>query len=173
MLFLAATAAFAQSVDDDDARLDLRAGTYQLGGSATANIALVDQDTDVYLLISPSFGMFVFDKGQAYLEMDMLVDEVSGFDIGVQGGLDYFFPGEWVAPYVGAGIGYGTRQLDDAPTPYTQEGVFTALVRAGLVLPVSDTVGIDLGAEVNYNIAPDQVWWTIPIGYTGVRAFFR
>lgn len=173
LVLMAVGAAFAQSDDDDYSRLDLTKGTYQLGGAATANVALVDGDTDVYLLIKPTFGMFVADRTQVYLGVDMLVDEVSGFDIGVRGGVDYFFPGQWVAPYVGAGVGYGTRQLDDAPVPYTEEGVFTALLRSGMLLPVSDTVGMEFGAEVDFNVAPDKNWWTIPLGYMGVRAFFR
>lgn len=183
MVLMMATAALAQSSDtasdDDDAHLDLDQWTYEAGGFATANIGLVDidddgvNDTDVYLLISPQFGVFVVERGEVYVKLDMLVDEVDGFNVGIRGGFDYFLKGEWVAPYFGIGVGYGTRQLDDAPQSYTQEGVFTVLGRTGMLLPVSDTVAIDLGAEVNYNIANDKQWWTIPLGVAGVRAFFK
>ena len=173
-VMMMATMAFAQSSKDDDAEgLDLSPGTLQFGGRATANIALLDDgNTDVYLLLSPSFGVFAFNKGQTWIAVDLLVDE-TGFDVGVRGGLDYFFPGKWLAPYVGLGAGYGTRQLDDAPQDYTDSGVFTAFARGGILLPVSDAVAIDLGTEVDVNVAPDRTWVTIPIGYTGIRAFFR
>ncbi len=88
-------------------------------------------------------------------------------------------PADWVAPYLGAGVGYGTRQLDDAPDPYTfpDLDILTVTAHGGLVLPVSNSVGIDLGAEVNFNLAftenGTEEWFTIPMGYTGIRAFFR
>ncbi len=68
----------------DDTGLDLRRGTYQLGGSATANIALVDSEPDVYLLIKPNGGIFVADRTELWLGLNMLVDEVEGFDVSVK-----------------------------------------------------------------------------------------
>ena len=183
-LLLAATTLVAQAHDDDDdVALDLRAGTYQIGGSATANVALgplVDPEgsgTDIYLLLRPTGGYFVTDNTLLYLGIDVLLDDAEGSQVGFGAfaGVDYFLGGEWARPYVGVGIGYGTRQLDDSPQIYATDDVITASLSAGLALPVSDHIALDFGAEFNYNFVFENgdSWMTIPMGYTGVRAFFR
>ncbi|MEO0605985.1 MAG: hypothetical protein AAF211_31440 [Myxococcota bacterium] len=172
------TVGFAQDSDDDYA-IDLSKGTLQVGGAATANIAFIDENPDVFLIISPSGGIMVADRTLVNFELDLLVDEVEGFDAGVSLGLDYFFPGQWVAPYVGVGVGYGTRQLDDAPSPYSfpDLSVVSGSGRLGILMPASKTIGIDIGAEVNVNFGfggdETQTWVTVPMGFAGVRAFFN
>lgn len=183
LMALVADPALAQdpnSSSDSEYAIDMSRGTLQVGGLATANIAFIDENPDVFLIISPSGGLFVADRTLVYFDVDLLVDEVEGFDAGVSVGLDQFFPGQWIAPYIGIGAGYGTRQLDDAPSPYSfpELNVFSASGRAGLLLPASQTLGVDIGFEVNVNFgfgdsqADAQTWVTVPIGYTGVRAFF-
>lgn len=164
-MFMAATGAQA-------AVLDLAKGTYQMGGEATANIVVVNGANDIFLIISPELGYFVANRVELRFGLDLLVDE-SGTGFGAAVGADYFLKGEWVAPYFGAEVGVGTRQLDDAPTQYTTQEVVTLSGRGGMLLPMSKSVGFDLGVRVNFNIASDEQWVQIPMGYTGVRAFFR
>ncbi len=163
---------------DDDYAIDLSQGTWTVGGAATANMAFIDENPDVYLIISPQIGAMVVDRLLVSVDMDLLVDEVEGFDAGVGLGVDYFFPGAWIAPYVGAGVGYGTRQLHDAPSPYSfpDLNVVSITGRLGILMPASKTIGIDLGVEINGNFGfgdENQTWATVPIGFTGVRAFFN
>ncbi|MEN0068558.1 MAG: hypothetical protein AAGA48_40955 [Myxococcota bacterium] len=180
LLVTASTVALAQDNEETDYALDLTQGTVQIGGAATANIAFLDENPDVFLIISPSGGFFASDNTLVRFDLDLLVDEVEGFDAGVSVGLDRFFPGEWIAPYLGVGVGYGTRQLDDAPSPYSfpDLNVLSGTARAGILLPANPSIGVDIGAELNINYgfasgANDQLWVTVPMGYTGVRAFFN
>jgi hypothetical protein len=153
--------------------LDLSKGTYQMAGKATANIAIVNGENDIFLIINPELGYFVANRLELYFALNLLIDETTGNGFGAGIGADYFFKGEWVAPYIGAGVGVGTRQLDDSPVTYSVEEVVTLSGRGGMLLPMSKSVGFDLGLRINGNIASDQSWIQVPMGYTGVRAFFR
>ncbi|MBX2800412.1 MAG: hypothetical protein KTR31_22220, partial [Myxococcales bacterium] len=101
MLVMALATMTAQAQDDaeqvasapaETITLDLSRGTYQLGGSATANIALLpattESQTDVYLLLSPQGGYFIVDRVELFVGVDLLVDE-TGLEVGVFAGFDY------------------------------------------------------------------------------------
>jgi hypothetical protein len=159
------------------ATLNLEKNTYQFGGTATANIAIQNGENNIFLLISPEFGYFPADRVELRFAADFLLDEEAEAGFGLAAGVDYFLKGEWVAPYIGAQVGVGNRQLDETPAVLaTGAEIITAGVRAGMLLPMSQTTGFDIGVRVNYN-QPLQKggspWVSIPLGYTGVRAFFR
>lgn len=157
--------------------LELGKNTYQLGGSATANVAVQDGQSNIYLLISPEFGYFPANNVEIRFGANFLVDETAETGFGITAGADYFLKGRWARPYIGAQVGVGNRQLDETPANFVPGAeVVSVGGRAGLVMPLSKTVGFDIGARVNYNqplTDGASSWISIPLGYTGVRAFFH
>lgn len=151
---------------------DIKRGTMELGGRATANIVMSGGITDLYLDLSPTVGYFVGRDTELIGGLSMLINEGS-VDVGFFGGLDYFLKAESVRPYVGGTLGYSTGAFGPSPFDAPFGDVVTLSGRLGLLLPLNRKVGVDLGTRLNVNIADGGgTWVTIPLGYLGVRAFF-
>jgi hypothetical protein len=152
-------------------KLSIDEGTFEFGGSATANIVIADGVNNVFLQLAPSGGYFVADRVELLAGVEMTVDEGT-FDIGFFGGFDFFFTGDGVAPYLGATVGYGVARFDEAPLVVQTTDSVTLSGRGGFVLPLNKKVGMDLGARLNLNVYNGDTLLHIPMGYVGVRAFF-
>lgn len=148
--------------------LEIAQGTVEVGGHATANLYFVDKNGDGFSFdIAPQAGVFLSDQ----VELLGLVDVfwVNGYvDLRVELGAEYFFASEYVRPYAGALIGFGS---------YPYIGVIGADVATlsavgGAVLPLNRNVGIDLGARLVFLLDDAEVHLHVPIGIIGVRAFF-
>ncbi|MEQ1503661.1 MAG: hypothetical protein ABMB14_15590 [Myxococcota bacterium] len=154
-----------------DPALEIKEGTWELGGHATANITIDRGVTDLYLDLSPTVGYFV---GRDLELLGGLSIYVHGQDVGVGffGGVDYLFPTDGARPYLGGTVGYNTDVFTYGPYQYTASDVVTLSGRGGILLPLNRRVGLDLGVRVNLNIADTGTSTEIPLGYLGVRAFF-
>jgi hypothetical protein len=151
--------------------LSIKDGTWSLGGSATANIVMADGGSDVFLDLSPSGGFFVADNVELLGGISMQVDE-GAFFLGFYAGADVFLGGHGLAPYLGGTVQYGRARWDGPPLVALSDDSVTLSGRAGIVLPVSRKVGVDLGGRLNLNLYNGDTLLHIPLGYLGVRAFF-
>ncbi|MEZ4236914.1 MAG: hypothetical protein R3F59_12330 [Myxococcota bacterium] len=152
--------------------LPMNQGTIELGGRATANIVMSGGNTDLYLDLSPQIGYFVGRRIELLGGVSMLVND-NDLDVGFYGGVDVFLRANHLSPYLGGTLGYATGAFGPTPWAYAVGAdVVTLSGRGGLVLPVSNSVGVDLGARLNVNI-PDggNSWVHLPLGYLGIRAF--
>lgn len=151
--------------------LNLKEGTWELGGRATANIVIDSGFTDLYLDLSPNIGYFVARRAELLGGVSMYINE-GAVGVGFFVGLDYFLSNNGVAPYLGGSIGYGTASYSIGPWDIDRGDIVTLAGRGGLLIPLNRKVGVDLGARLNFNIEEGATWMHIPLGYLGVRAFF-
>lgn len=151
--------------------VDVKRGTMELGGRATANIVLQNGVSDIFLDLSPSFGYFVAKDVELFAGISMFVDE-GDVGVGFFGGVDWLIPARGVRPYVGGSVGYGNTLFGIGEEAFVPGDVVTLSGRGGLLLPLNKRVAVDLGARLNVDIADGTTLIHIPLGYLGVRAFF-
>lgn len=150
--------------------LDFGEGTWELGGRATANVVLDDGNSNLFLDLSPTVGYFVSNNIELLGGVSLFVDD-NQVGAGFFAGVDAFLADDGVAPYLGATVGYGSQSYQFGLFQVGGD-VITISGRGGIVVPLNKRVGLDLGARVNFNIADNDTWIHIPLGYIGIRAFF-
>ena len=147
--------------------LEIGQGTFELGGHATANVYFVDVGDGFSFDIAPQAGAFVTDQIEIVGTLDLFW--VNGdLDMRVDLGADYFFDSEYLRPYAGASLGFGTY-------PYVgviADEVVSATARGGVLLPLNRNVGVDLGMRLAFLLDDSEVQLHVPLGFIGVRAFF-
>jgi hypothetical protein len=147
--------------------LEIGQGTVEIGGYATANLYFVDIGDGFSFDIAPEAGFFVSDQVELVGLLDFFW--VNGnMDLRLEVGAEYFFPSEYIRPYVGGTVGFGSY-------PYVGvigDEVATLSGVGGVVLPLNRNVGIDLGGRLVVLLDDSEVALHIPIGMVGVRAFF-
>lgn len=168
---LLTTMATLTATDARAEKIEMKRGTMELGGRATANIVLQDGVSDIFLDLSPSFGYFVARDVELFAGISMFVDE-GDVGVGFFGGVDYLIPAHSVRPYIGGSVGYGNTLFGIGNAAFVPGDVVTLSGRAGLLLPLNKHVAVDLGARVNLNVADGTTIVHIPLGYLGIRAFF-
>ncbi len=147
--------------------LEIGQGKFELGGYATANVYFVDIGDGFSFDIAPQFGVFVSDAVELLGTLDLFW--VNGnLDMRIDLGAEYFFESEYLRPYAGASLGFGSY-------PYVgviADDVVSATALGGVVLPLNRNVGVDLGLRLAFLLDDAEVQLHVPLGFIGVRAFF-
>jgi hypothetical protein len=147
--------------------LEIGQGKFELGGHATVDIYFASPGDGVSATIAPFVGGFITDNVELIGGLDLFVLEDSTA-VSFFAGAEYFFPSEYIRPYAGGTLGFGSYELIGV----IGSDVFTISGRGGIVLPLNRNVGIDLGGRLDVFINNGEPGLHIPIGYLGVRAFF-
>ncbi|UCE40531.1 MAG: hypothetical protein JSV17_13900 [Candidatus Aminicenantes bacterium] len=66
----------------------------------------------------------------------------------IYGGLKYIFPGQWIMPYLGVGVGY-FQYKESNPIGKVKEGEIGYVAQAGFLLRLFDPVIVDFQAGYN------------------------
>jgi hypothetical protein len=161
--------------------LQTTAGTMQLGGSGTFNIEMTipdqgDSVTGYSLGLTPTFGYFIIDNleiGGTALVSVGFGDKYDGAPktIGFGVGANYYLSLSSFVLHFGAGIGMGFLIPDEGDTQKS----LAINAPIGLLMPFNDHVALDLGIQVTYIMSLEDggnSYFTLPIGYLGVQAFF-
>jgi len=144
--------------------LEIGTGTVELGGTATANLAIGNGNTSSWIQVAPSAGYFIADAVELLGGVNLTIAEGTsgaGFNLGAR----------WVGqgsvrPYAGGTFGWGQTQYLDL---FAVDSTAVTAMGGGLV-PLGPKVAVDVGARMVF--LPDFDAVQIPIGYLGVSGFF-
>jgi hypothetical protein len=147
--------------------LSIGTGTAELGGSATVDLLLGDNNngSSASLTLAPRAGYFLADRAELIGGVSLnLGNGVTGYGLSVGG--RYVTPMGGNHAYVGGLFNYGeTTVLDFFVTNRTSVSAI-----GGFLLPFGPKVAADIGMRINIPLEDGPVH--IPIGYLGVSAFF-
>ena len=167
------------------AELDLTAGTMQLGGTVNFRGQVFQPDSEdvdsisgYELTFSPGFGIFVAEGLQILANVGVNVgfgelNENQSNVYSIDGGVRYFFPTSSVVPYVGIQLGFSLVVPKGDGAGDNSEAL-EIIVPAGALIPLNESVALDLGIRMNYTtfLSGGGSFIDVPFGFLGVRAFF-
>lgn len=147
-----------------------RAGTFEIGGQAYARYYrnnFGDRRYETYRLeLLPAVGWFLRDRfllrAQAKTVVDLIDDRMRLF-LGLKLEPIYTLPLD--SSWIYFGVSAGWDQIN-------AEGPVVGGL-AGLLIPLSDSVALDVGGRVDYSVslAVERTRLQVPIGLLGVRAY--
>lgn len=160
--------------------MQLPVGTASVGGSLLF-IPSFDKEGNVLLQLglNPLGGYFVYD--QLELRASIGVDAVlyasqpllQGANSpywGLSIGLTYYFNCLTFFPFLGLGIGYKTQALQFI------DNTIALMPSVGIMVPINSSIGLvfEVPFLINFRFTPagNTQEYRIPIGFTGIRAFF-
>lgn len=146
--------------------IDTSQGMKELGGAATIDIFAMGGTTQVGFGINPRIGYFVIDNLEvlAGIGINYIAD---AFGFGFNVGAHYFIPLESFPLYLGGTVGYGRTAFMGFGE---DNGVLS--IQGGVLPPLADNIGLDLGLRVDLYLG-NNGGVHVPLGYFGVRSFFR
>lgn len=148
------------------AELDLSQGMKELGGTVTLDVYSLAGETLLGLDLSPAVGYFVADNVEVILALHVgFIGDVMSF--AGSAGLNYYLQTDAFPLYLGGDLGYGR---------FSEFGFAaeTGLLRlaVGAVPALADNIALDVGLRLNIFLG-EGGGLHVPIGYMGVRAYFR
>ena len=149
--------------------LSYGAGTFQLGGTATANLWLDNGNLDSWIALAPSGGIFIADRWELMGAVSFTFDnngQSSGFAVGPR----YVTGLGQNDAYLGGLVGFGTGRVLNIDI-----GGASGTVMGGFLFGLNEHVAVDVGARVNmyFNNNNNTDVVHIPLGYFGIDAFFN
>ncbi|NOZ87178.1 MAG: hypothetical protein GXP49_13090 [Deltaproteobacteria bacterium] len=160
--------------------LQTTAGTMQLGGRTTFSIDMFmpekgDSQTGFWFQVSPNAGYFVIDD----LELTVSAGIGLGFGDLYDGSSKNYSFGAGANYFIGVSsfklhLGVAVAMAIMSPDKGDSIKSLAIGVPIGLLIPLNQHVGVDLGTTIIYNVGLDDQGSSlnVPIGYLGVQAFF-